>query len=611
MKITADLFNAYLDCPTKSWLRGRGETSSGNLYSDWAASQEQVYRREGFNRLLRDIPSADHVIAPTKLLNCRPPKWRMVLDVSVQVFSTESCLLESRIDALERVSSEGSSKRAREMRFVPIRFVFANKVTKKERLLLGFDALVLSQALKREVREGRIIHGDQYTARKIVATALADETQKLILRLEALLASRSPPDLVLNRHCAKCEFQGRCRKQAIEKDELTLLAGMTEKERKKLHSKGIFTVTQLSYTFRPRKMGRHAANKPEKHLHPVKALAIREKKIHLVGNPELRIDGTPVYVDVEGLPDRDFYYLIGVRLGHGDSQVHTLWADSASDERTIWKRFIRVLGTVTNPVLVHYGSYESNFFKRMYERHGGPPTGSDLARSMKSSVNLLSLLSRSVYLPTYSNTLKDTASFFGASWQWSDASGIQAIAQRYEWERTRSQTIKERLLKYNQDDCAALEVLALGVANVLAESKSRPDIDFAYSPKKVETGSGVEIHKTFNSFLRAAHFDYVRGKIKLHTRGDALPVPLIPRLKRRPARRELPSRGGRIIRVPRKRKCPRHPEHPSMLRPCSKDREHAYLDIAFTRTAPKRLSFDIVVNKVGALTAIRPILPLK
>src|SRR5260221_1597752 len=229
MKITADLFNAYLDCPTKSWLRGRGETSSGNLYSHWEASQEQVYRREGFNRLLRDIPSADHVIAPTKLLNCRPPKWRMVLDVSVQVFSTESCLLESRIDALERVSSEGSSKRAREMRFVPIRFVFANKVTKKERLLLGFDALVLSQALKSEVREGRIIHGDQYTARKIVATALADETQKLILRLEALLASHSPPDLVLNRHCAKCEFQGRCRKQAIEKDELTLLAGMTEK----------------------------------------------------------------------------------------------------------------------------------------------------------------------------------------------------------------------------------------------------------------------------------------------------------------------------------------------------------------------------------------------
>jgi hypothetical protein len=36
----------------------------------------------------------------------------------------------------------------------------------------------------------------------------------------------------------------------------------------------------------------------------LKALAIREKKIHIVGSPEMKIEGTPVYMDVEGLPDR-------------------------------------------------------------------------------------------------------------------------------------------------------------------------------------------------------------------------------------------------------------------------------------------------------------------
>src|SRR5207247_7801492 len=106
-----------------------------------------------------------------------------------------------------------------------------------------------------------------------------------------------------------CEFQTRCRKIAVEKDDLSLLAGMSAKERQKLRSKGIFTVTQLSYTFRPRRRPKRLRDKREKYHHSLKALAIREKKIHILGSPELKIEGTPVYLDVEGLPGRDCYCL--------------------------------------------------------------------------------------------------------------------------------------------------------------------------------------------------------------------------------------------------------------------------------------------------------------
>ena len=131
------------------------------------------------------------------------------------------------------------------------------------------------------------------------------------------MADNSPPDLVLNRHCGQCEFQARCRKQATEKDELSLLSGMSEKERKKLHGKGIFTVTQLSYTFRPRRRRRELRGKQEKYHHSLRALAIRENKIHAVDIPDPKLEGTPVFLDVEGLPDRDFYYLIGIRVRTG------------------------------------------------------------------------------------------------------------------------------------------------------------------------------------------------------------------------------------------------------------------------------------------------------
>jgi hypothetical protein len=53
----------------------------------------------------------------------------------------------------------------------------------------------------------------------------------------------------------------------------------------------------------------------------LRALTIRENKIHVVDLLDPKLDGTPVYLDVEGLPDRDFYYLIGIRFGSGDEAV--------------------------------------------------------------------------------------------------------------------------------------------------------------------------------------------------------------------------------------------------------------------------------------------------
>ena len=173
------------------------------------------------------------------------------------------------------------------------------------------------------------------------------EVRQHIAKIDALLSRSSPPNLVLIPHCAECEFQTRCRQKALENDDLSLLSGMTEKERKKLHDKGIFTVTQLSYTFRPRRRPKGVRDKREKYHHSLRALAIRQNKIHIVGNPEITIEGTPVYLDVEGLPDRDSYYLIGVRVGDCDPAVqHSLWADSVEDERKIWNEFIGILATM-------------------------------------------------------------------------------------------------------------------------------------------------------------------------------------------------------------------------------------------------------------------------
>jgi predicted RecB family nuclease len=103
----------------------------------------------------------------------------------------------------------------------------------------------------------------------------------------------------LNKHCAVCDFQPRCRGLAIERDDLSLLNAMTAKEHAKCSAKGIFTITQLSYGYRPRRRKRTRTDAEgsaasakrgapaDRNDHKLKALAIKKNQIHVVGAPSL------------------------------------------------------------------------------------------------------------------------------------------------------------------------------------------------------------------------------------------------------------------------------------------------------------------------------------
>ena len=327
MNITTSLFDAALKCATKCFLRSLGETGKGNAYADWVRTQTESYRGTGIKGLMAGVAHDELIVGAPGSENLNTAEWRLAVDVMAHAQN-----LESSLHAVERVPVNA---RGQPTQIIPIRFIFTNKLTRDDKLLLAFDGLVLSEMLGREINFGKIIHGDNYATLKVRTSVLTSEVRKLTRKIAMLLSSNLPPDLVLNRHCAECEFQAQCRQKAIEKDDLSLLSRMTEKERKKFNSKGLFTVTQLSYTFRPRRRPKRLVAKREKYHHSLKALAIRERKIHIVGSPELTIEGTPVYLDVEGLPDRDFYYLIGVRIKTAAGIIqHSLWADRADDEES-------------------------------------------------------------------------------------------------------------------------------------------------------------------------------------------------------------------------------------------------------------------------------------
>lgn len=240
----------------------QGEVGENNIYAEWMRNKNQTYAITGIKRLSGGLQPGEFVVVPPANMNLKTASWRLASEITAI-----SMVLESCIHAVERVPSAGRGKPAQ---FVPIRFIANNKLTKLDKLLIVFDAHVLAETFKREITNGKIIHGDGFSTLKVKIPVLVGEVRKHVGKIGSLLAVDVPPELILNHHCPECNYQRRCREKAYEKDDLSLLGGMSEKERKQLNSKGIFTVTQLSYTFRPRRRSKSLRNKREKYHHSLR-----------------------------------------------------------------------------------------------------------------------------------------------------------------------------------------------------------------------------------------------------------------------------------------------------------------------------------------------------
>jgi predicted RecB family nuclease len=466
MLINEELFAAFVNCETKSFLKVTGTKGDRPEFLDWQRRILNDYKQKCCLRLQVNCHKNEYFLGSLSLENLRNNRYRFVIDCIMQAEG-----IQSSIHALERLASAST----KHDRYIPIRFVPSRKITRHDKLLLAFDALVISMASGETPPFGRIIHGGEQKVVKIGLSGLMKPARAIVESIAAQLSSQTPPQLILNKHCVECEFQQRCRQIAIEKDELSLLSRMTEKERKKQHAKGILSVTQLSYTFRPRRKPKRLAGQPEKHNNALQALAIRERKIHIVGKPELKlVGGASVSMDVEGIPDRDFYYLIGLRISGGGPVVQrSYWANEPREEKEIWMSCLRMLGTIESPQLIHYGSYETIFLKRMNERYGSTDENRAFINELiANSVNLLSVIYGHIYFPTYSNGLKEISKYLGFAWSDNTASGLQSLSWRSQWEFSKDAGIKEKLITYNAEDCEALERVTNTIVGLYDRSES-------------------------------------------------------------------------------------------------------------------------------------------
>jgi predicted RecB family nuclease len=519
-QITADVLEAFLHCRYKGHLKQAGQKGTRSDYEILAAEQQAAVRQRAIEQITARHADGEVLSVVPLTASTLKQGAAFVLDATL-----EDDAFSLRLDGLKRV--DGPSKLG-DYHYVPVYFHGGESVRKEQRLFLDVCGHLLSRIQGRTPGHGIVWHGRECRVMKV---RLSPDPRKAERPLRDLQRSREagPPRLILNDHCQVCEFRRQCHDQAVREDNLSLLRGLGEKEVSGYARKGIFTLTQLAHTFRPRRKGKRAAPRTHHRYHALQALAIRDKRVYLFGTPEVPVAPVAIYLDIEGLPNEGFVYLIGMTVVDGGTERHlTFWADTRDQEPDMFQQFLAEVSKHLDARLYCYGTYEQTFLKRM--RKTAPRKG-PVDRVLAALVNVLSVVYAHAYFPCYSNGLKDVAGCLGCSWSDPQASGLQSVVWRKRWEATHSDEWRDQLVTYNREDCAALrrvtEFLHAHGPGAGTEGGAKPDaagdplvasveeIDRLRAPKR--WGEIEFVHADYQFINGCAQFDYQRQRVYART----------------------------------------------------------------------------------------------
>jgi len=434
--ITSEVVVAYAQCPRKAYLL---------LYSAEPGDPHEYVRilerqrREHHVRYLDRLKHKHADIQPYTVENLHNGSEGLI----------NACLqangFAAMCDVLTRV--EGKTTGGQHW-YEPTLCVGTHSVSQDQKMALAFAGYVLGRLQHTPPIAGRVIAMDG-TSHTVTLDKSATDLMPLLASLQAWtrVASPEPPPVILNKHCPLCPFQRSCHAQAQQEDNLSLLAGVTARVKRQYEKKGIFTVKQLSYLFRPRKRKKRSRKPPPAtHKLELQALALRENTIYLQELPTVSRQPIELFLDMEGLPDRGVYYLIGLLVCQADTRTHyAFWADTVHDERHIWQQFMDKVSQYHEGPIYHYGSYEPRAIATLAKRYQ-----TDCENLTKRLVNVNSYIYGKVYFPVRSNGLKDIGHCIGAKWTSPHASGLQSLVWRQQWEGTQEETYKDLLLTQNR-----------------------------------------------------------------------------------------------------------------------------------------------------------------
>jgi predicted RecB family nuclease len=497
MKINEEILHAFTYCDYKAHQKSL--LQSGNI-SDYQILYNEL-KQNKVSELKKNLLEDKMLLCSDFTFDNTVNKKGFSLNLK---FTNEN--IDLMVDGIEFINAKS---------VVPILIIPFEKITIQDKLYITLQSFLLQNEFNIPISNCKVFFGKEIKQKKMKLQLNSKTIKKKINDLNKILVSLASPIFFKNTHCSVCEFQITCHEKLVERDDLSLLTALKSTEIIKKNNRGIFSVKQLSYLFRPKKN----AHSKRKFTPELKALAIREKSTFIIELPNIKFAEVIVFLDFEGINDRNSIYLIGLVIKKAETEIeYSFWAENENDEIKIFTELFSILKSFNNFVIYHYGSYEIQAIKRISKKL--PTEYQEFTKIViDNSVNILNVFANNIYPPTYSNSLKEIAQFLKFNWTEKKASGIQSTIWRYRWELTPSvNENKLKLIQYNIEDCRALMTVVQWIKNI--PDNENEIIKKANSVKVENIKKWCKTDYQLDNFERinkVSYFNYQRNKIYLRT----------------------------------------------------------------------------------------------
>lgn len=275
----------------------------------------------------------------------------------------------------------------------------------------------------------------------------------------------------LKNECRMCHWHTLCHEALVAADDVTLVPGLGESERDRLHDIDVRSRASLASvsaeTLEGSGIGKRRASS-----------MIRAARVQRSGVPEVLAQWKRPSVDVEIAYDIEdailgsFVYLHGLlQRRAGDVEPRSVCARLPETEGEVWSRFaeqLRRLDSIGSYYVYVYGAHERTTLRRLARRYGD----SQLVDAFVDRfIDVHEAVRNSIVLPVESYGLKSVARSFGFDWRDDDAGGVQSMVwwAAYAEDPVANAAARERILTYNEDDLRA----TLAVVDWLEQATAR------------------------------------------------------------------------------------------------------------------------------------------
>lgn len=184
-----------------------------------------------------------------------------------------------------------------------------------------------------------------------------------------------------------------------------------------------------------------------------------------------------LFFDIEDDPTQGFVYLHGVyeRSPNGERFIDfTAKEISPFAEKKAWSDFWQYIrGLPKNNFSVYYYSHhEKTTYKRMQKVYSDVISADEVENFFANPnvIDLYQVVLKNTDWPVGSYSLKALAQYLGFSWRDKTPSGALSIQWFNDYIKSRDESILNRILLYNEDDCKATMVLKDGIEEISKKS---------------------------------------------------------------------------------------------------------------------------------------------